>query len=161
MPKGHLSGKTALVTGGGSGIGRETARALAAAGCRVAIAGRTEARLRETCDLAGRDAGLLFQACDVADPAQVRTLVEWATRQLGRIDILVGRPPVLIRNGGSIPLVSTFMEQLKVDCLLLGFGLPDDNTHSPNEKFSLRDFHRGIKTSAHLWWELQTAVARL
>ncbi len=65
-----------------------------------------------------------------------------------------GKPPVFIRNGGSIPVVSTFMEQLRVDCLLLGFGLPDDNTHSPNEKLSLRDFHRGIKTSAHLWQEL-------
>jgi acetylornithine deacetylase/succinyl-diaminopimelate desuccinylase-like protein len=65
-----------------------------------------------------------------------------------------GREPVFIRNGGSIPVVNTFREELKVDCLLLGFGLPDDNTHSPNEKFSLKDYHRGIKTSAHLWQEL-------
>jgi acetylornithine deacetylase/succinyl-diaminopimelate desuccinylase-like protein len=65
-----------------------------------------------------------------------------------------GREPVFIRSGGSIPVVHTFREELKVDCLLLGFGLPDDNTHSPNEKFSLRDYHRGIKTSAHLWPEL-------
>jgi succinyl-diaminopimelate desuccinylase len=65
-----------------------------------------------------------------------------------------GREPVFIRNGGSIPVVSTFRDELQVDCLLLGFGLPDDNTHGPNEKFSLQDFHRGIKTSAHLWQEL-------
>ncbi len=68
-----------------------------------------------------------------------------------------GKPPVFIRNGGSIPVVSTFRQELKVDCLLLGFGLPDDNTHSPNEKFSLRDYHRGIRTSAHLWAELAGA----
>jgi succinyl-diaminopimelate desuccinylase len=43
---------------------------------------------------------------------------------------------------------------LGVDCLLLGFGLPDDNTHSPNEKFNLRDYHRGTLTSAQLWQEL-------
>jgi succinyl-diaminopimelate desuccinylase len=43
---------------------------------------------------------------------------------------------------------------LGVDTLLLGWGLDDDNTHSPNEKFSLADFHRGIKASAHLWNEL-------
>ncbi len=62
-----------------------------------------------------------------------------------------GRPPVFIREGGSIPIVNVFHEKLEVDTLLLGWGQDDDNTHSPNEKFSLADFHRGIKTSAHLW----------
>lgn len=65
-----------------------------------------------------------------------------------------GRRPVFIREGGSIPIVSTFRERLGVDTLLLGWGLDDDNTHSPNEKFHLADFHRGIKASAHLWQEL-------
>jgi succinyl-diaminopimelate desuccinylase len=62
-----------------------------------------------------------------------------------------GRPPVFIREGGSIPVVTTFHEKLGIDTLLLGWGQDDDNTHSPNEKFSLADFHRGIKTSAYLW----------
>jgi succinyl-diaminopimelate desuccinylase len=62
-----------------------------------------------------------------------------------------GRPPVFIREGGSIPIVTLFHQKLGVDTLLLGWGQDDDNTHSPNEKFSLADFHRGIKTSAHLW----------
>ncbi len=62
-----------------------------------------------------------------------------------------GRPPVFIREGGSIPVVTVFHEKLGVDTLLLGWGQDDDNTHSPNEKFSLADFHRGIKTSAYLW----------
>jgi succinyl-diaminopimelate desuccinylase len=65
-----------------------------------------------------------------------------------------GRPPVYIREGGSIPVVSTFHERLGVDTLLLGWGQNDDNTHSPNEKFCLADFHRGIKASAYLWQEL-------
>jgi succinyl-diaminopimelate desuccinylase len=65
-----------------------------------------------------------------------------------------GRPPVFIREGGSIPIVTTFSERLKVDTLLLGWGLDDDNTHSPNEKFSLADYHRGTRASAHLWHEL-------
>lgn len=65
-----------------------------------------------------------------------------------------GRKPVLIREGGSIPVVSTFRERLGVDTLLLGWGLNDDNTHSPNEKFCLADFHRGIRASAALWGEL-------
>ncbi|HEY5311565.1 MAG TPA: dipeptidase [Pirellulales bacterium] len=65
-----------------------------------------------------------------------------------------GRRPVYIREGGSIPVVSTFHDRLGVDTLLLGWGLNDDNTHGPNEKFSLADFHRGIKASAYLWQEL-------
>lgn len=65
-----------------------------------------------------------------------------------------GRPPVFIREGGSIPVVSTFRELLGIDTLLLGWGQNDDNTHSPNEKFCLADFHRGIKASAALWNEL-------
>ncbi|HET6881550.1 MAG TPA: dipeptidase [Pirellulales bacterium] len=69
-----------------------------------------------------------------------------------------GRAPVYIREGGSIPVVSTFRQQLGVDTLLLGWGLNDDNTHSPNEKFRLVDFHRGIKASARLWEELGQPV---
>jgi acetylornithine deacetylase/succinyl-diaminopimelate desuccinylase-like protein len=65
-----------------------------------------------------------------------------------------GVKPVFIREGGSIPVVSTFHEKLGVDTLLLGWGQNDDNTHSPNEKFCIADFHRGIKASASLWQEL-------
>ncbi len=65
-----------------------------------------------------------------------------------------GCPPVFIREGGSIPIVTTFHEKLGIDTLLLGWGQDDDNTHGPNEKFSLADFHRGIRASTHLWNEL-------
>ena len=51
-------------------------------------------------------------------------------------------------------IVGTFARELEADVLLLGWGLDDDNTHSPNEKFNLGDFHRGIKASAALWGEL-------
>jgi acetylornithine deacetylase/succinyl-diaminopimelate desuccinylase-like protein len=65
-----------------------------------------------------------------------------------------GRPPVFIREGGSIPVVGLLKTNLGVDTLLLGWGQNDDNLHGPNEKFSLADFHRGIKASAHLLAEL-------
>jgi len=70
------------------------------------------------------------------------------------IEYSFGKKPVFIREGGSIPVVTTFSQQLGVDTLLLGWGLDDDNTHSPNEKFNLDDYHRGIRASARLWQEL-------
>ncbi|MFZ5828489.1 MAG: M20/M25/M40 family metallo-hydrolase, partial [Planctomycetota bacterium] len=70
------------------------------------------------------------------------------------IEHAFGRRPVYIREGGSIPVVSTFHDLLKVDTLLLGWGQDDDNTHSPNEHFRLEDFHRGTRASARLWEEL-------
>ena len=57
-------------------------------------------------------------------------------------------------KAGSIPIVTTFSQELKADVLLLGWGQNDDNTHSPNEKFSLDDYHRGTLASAQLWQEL-------
>ena len=65
-----------------------------------------------------------------------------------------GQAPVFTRTGGSIPVVLSFRELLGIDTLLLGWGLDDDNPHSPNEKFSLDDFYRGIRSSAWLWKEL-------
>jgi acetylornithine deacetylase/succinyl-diaminopimelate desuccinylase-like protein len=65
-----------------------------------------------------------------------------------------GRAPVYIREGGSIPIVTTFTHKLGADALLLGWGQNDDNTHSPNEKFNLDDYHRGTLASAQLWEEL-------
>ena len=72
------------------------------------------------------------------------------------IEIGFGKRPVFIREGGSIPIVSTFAEKLKADVLLLGWGQNDDNLHSPNERFSLADFHHGIRASAALWDALAT-----
>lgn len=57
-----------------------------------------------------------------------------------------GVRPVFMREGGSIPVVASFQNVLKVPVILMGFGLPDDNAHGPNEKFSLDCFQRGIKT---------------
>jgi succinyl-diaminopimelate desuccinylase len=70
------------------------------------------------------------------------------------IGIGFGRAPVYIREGGSIPIVTTFTRELGADALLLGWGQNDDNTHSPNEKFNLDDYHRGTLSSACLWEEL-------
>ncbi|MBI1348343.1 dipeptidase [bacterium] len=62
--------------------------------------------------------------------------------------------PVLIREGGSIPVVSTLKQILGVDTLLLGWGLNTDNLHSPDEHFTIADFHRGIASGAALWSQI-------
>jgi acetylornithine deacetylase/succinyl-diaminopimelate desuccinylase-like protein len=59
-----------------------------------------------------------------------------------------GREPIYVREGGSIPIAAMFNEVLNVPVVLMGFGLPDDNLHSPNEKYSLTQFYRGIRTVA-------------
>lgn len=64
------------------------------------------------------------------------------------------QPAVLIREGGSIPIVASMVDCLGADVLLLGWGLDDDGAHSPNEKFKIQDFHRGIQASSRLWHEL-------
>jgi acetylornithine deacetylase/succinyl-diaminopimelate desuccinylase-like protein len=58
------------------------------------------------------------------------------------------KPPFYTREGGSIPVVADFQQLLKAEAVLLGFGLPDDNLHAPNEKFDLVQFDNGLKTSA-------------
>ncbi len=58
---------------------------------------------------------------------------------------------VFIRSGGSIPIVGDFQNVLKIPTLMMGFGLPDDNLHAPNEKFHIPNFHRGIESIARLF----------
>lgn len=71
------------------------------------------------------------------------------------IEIGFGKAPVFIREGGSIPIVNLLKEMLGCEgILLLGWGSPDDGAHSPNERFSLADFHRGIRSAAALLFEL-------
>jgi acetylornithine deacetylase/succinyl-diaminopimelate desuccinylase-like protein len=65
-----------------------------------------------------------------------------------------GRKPVFTREGGSIPVVSTFQELLGLPSVLFGVGLPDENAHAPNEKLDLGNFHNGIIASAFLYEEI-------
>src|SRR3954468_12805306 len=65
-----------------------------------------------------------------------------------------GRKPVFTREGGSIPVVSTFQEELGLPSVLFGVGLPDENAHAPNEKLDVSNFHNGIIASAFLYEEV-------
>jgi len=65
-----------------------------------------------------------------------------------------GAKPVLVRGGGSIPVVGLLKKVLGVDTLLVGFGLPGDRIHSPNERFDLDCLHNGSRTAAVLYERL-------
>jgi acetylornithine deacetylase/succinyl-diaminopimelate desuccinylase-like protein len=65
-----------------------------------------------------------------------------------------GQTPVFSREGGSIPVVSTFQEELGVPSVLFGVGLPDENAHAPDEKLDLGNFHNGVIASAYLYQEI-------
>jgi len=70
------------------------------------------------------------------------------------IELGFGRKPVFTREGGSIPVVSTFQEELGLPSVLFGVGLPDENAHAPNEKLDVGNFHNGIIASAILYQEI-------
>jgi acetylornithine deacetylase/succinyl-diaminopimelate desuccinylase-like protein len=59
-----------------------------------------------------------------------------------------GVETVYMRSGGSIPIVGLFQQHLGIASVMIGFGLPDDNLHAPNEKFHLPNFYSGIKAVA-------------
>ena len=62
-----------------------------------------------------------------------------------------GKPTVFIRSGGSVPIVGDFAKHLGIPTVMMGFGLPDDGLHSPNEKYNLENYYKGIMTIAHFF----------
>ena len=80
------------------------------------------------------------------DPIVVSTnnsFVRAATEAMAEV---FGKQTVFVRGGGSIPIVGDFVRELNTPTVMMGFGLPDDNLHAPNEKFHLANFHRGIES---------------
>lgn len=71
-----------------------------------------------------------------------------------------GKKPLYQREGGSIPIVVQFKKLLGLDTVLLGFGLPDENAHAPNEFLNLDNFFCGIKTVAHFYNELPNYIKK-
>jgi acetylornithine deacetylase/succinyl-diaminopimelate desuccinylase-like protein len=65
-----------------------------------------------------------------------------------------GVAPVFVRSGGTIPVVNHFREILGIPSVLMGFALPDDGLHAPNEKFHLPTFFKAIATSMHFLTEV-------
>jgi acetylornithine deacetylase/succinyl-diaminopimelate desuccinylase-like protein len=98
---------------------------------------------------------LAFTRMSGAKPAMVQ-LEHPAVRAAARaLERAFGVAPLYQREGGTIPVVSTFAEELGAPALLLGFGLADDHLHAPNERFLIDNYVKGIETVALLWDELR------
>src|ERR1044071_2303802 len=104
-----------------------------------------------------RPVGMKIQPGHGAEPYLVSPTSAHAQAALRALKSAFGNEPVLLREGGSIPIVNDFKKILGADTLLLGLALPDDNAHSPNEKFDLDCFAKGQLMAANLWQELAKA----
>jgi acetylornithine deacetylase/succinyl-diaminopimelate desuccinylase-like protein len=87
------------------------------------------------------------------DPIVISTDNEFVAKATEAMRTVFARETVFVRGGGSIPIVGDFIRELGIPTILMGFGLPDDNLHAPNEKFNLSNFHRGIESIVR-WLEL-------
>ncbi len=80
------------------------------------------------------------------DPIVISTENPYVRAATDAMQAVFGKDTVFVRSGGSIPIVGDFERHLKIPTLMMGFGLPDDNLHAPNEKFHLQNFHDGIQS---------------
>ncbi len=149
------------LTSGYQGAGNKTivpAWASAKITCRL-VPNQNPARIRKAvCDhlkkICPPSVRLEIEAGHGAEAYLVSPISAQAQAALRALREAFGHEPVLMREGGSIPIVNDFKKVLGADTLLLGLGLPEDNAHSPNEKFDLDCFENGQRMSALLWREL-------
>ena len=80
------------------------------------------------------------------EPIVVSTDNDYVRAATAAMAEVFGKETVFVRGGGSIPIVGDFVRELGIPTVMMGFGLPDDNLHAPNEKFHLANFHRGIES---------------
>ncbi len=122
-------------------------------GGKAVIPARALAKLsfRLVPDQDPKEIDLLFRVTtDISHPAIRAAVVAYRNG--------FGASPVFLRSGGSIPVVNTFQETLGIPTVLMGFALPDDGMHAPNEKFHLPNFYSGIMTSM---WFLSEVASQL
>jgi acetylornithine deacetylase/succinyl-diaminopimelate desuccinylase-like protein len=139
--------------GGFIGAGAKTvipAKAVAKVSMRLVPAmtpAETFARYKEyVLSLTPRGITLDVRLIHSGDPIVVSTDNAYIRTASSSLSKVWGKETVYIRSGGSIPIVGDFERHLKIPTVMMGFGLPDDNLHAPNEKFKLENFDRGIES---------------
>jgi acetylornithine deacetylase/succinyl-diaminopimelate desuccinylase-like protein len=95
-----------------------------------------------------------FEAFGMSPGVEIAADTPWVKAASAALQEEYGRPAVMTGSGGSIPVVEQIKRTLGLDSLMMGFGLDDDQIHSPNEKFEMRCFHRGTRSHALLLGKL-------
>jgi acetylornithine deacetylase/succinyl-diaminopimelate desuccinylase-like protein len=101
-----------------------------------------------------KDAKLEFTVFGAGPGIEIPTDSRFVQAASAALEEEYGKPAVMIGCGGSIPVVETLQRELGLDSLLMGFGLNDDQVHSPNEKFDVRCFRHGTNSHARLLGKL-------
>ncbi len=96
------------------------------------------------------DATATFLCHSASSGIEIDAEQPWVRAALEVLSAEYGRPAILMGCGGSIPVVNSLKQVLGIDALLIGFGLDDDQVHSPNEKFEQQCFYKGIRSHARL-----------
>jgi acetylornithine deacetylase/succinyl-diaminopimelate desuccinylase-like protein len=96
------------------------------------------------------DARAEFEVFSGSPGIEVDTDKPWVKAAQAALAEEYGKQPLMMGSGGSIPVVTSLRKVLGIDALLMGFGLDDDQVHSPNEKFEQRCFHHGIRSHVRL-----------
>jgi acetylornithine deacetylase/succinyl-diaminopimelate desuccinylase-like protein len=96
--------------------------------------------------LAPRGIQLSIRQWSMADPIVIGTNNRFVQASKDAMREVFNKETVFIRSGGSVPIVADFEKHLGVPTVMMGFGLPDDNLHAPNEKFHIPNFYRGIES---------------
>jgi acetylornithine deacetylase/succinyl-diaminopimelate desuccinylase-like protein len=96
--------------------------------------------------LVPRGIELKIKSFSMADPIVINTDNKFVKASTAAMKDVFHKETVFIRSGGSIPIVADFEKNLKIPSVMMGFGLPDDNLHAPNEKFHIPNFYRGIES---------------
>jgi acetylornithine deacetylase/succinyl-diaminopimelate desuccinylase-like protein len=151
------------IWGGYTGEGSKTviaAEAHAKLSCRL-VPGQDPARVAEgirrfVADRLPADCTAEVDILNTTPGIEVPGDSRWVQAARAALSAEYGRPAVLMGSGGSIPVVESLKRLLGLDSLLVGFGLNDDQVHSPNEKFELRCLHKGARSHARLLAELAT-----
>ncbi|MGO4516634.1 dipeptidase [Terriglobus sp. 2YAB30_2] len=137
--------------GGFTGAGAKTvipAKALAKVSMRLVpnmtSAGAYEKYAAYVQKIAPRGVTVETRLIHSGEPVVIGTENPFVQKAVNAMHEIWKKDTVFIRGGGSIPIVGEFERYLKVPVILMGFGLPDDNLHAPNEKFHIANFYRGI-----------------
>jgi acetylornithine deacetylase/succinyl-diaminopimelate desuccinylase-like protein len=141
------------IVGGFTGAGAKTvipAKATAKISMRLVPSMKPEIAFRQFNDyvqtLRPEGVSVEVRLIHSGEPSVIPTDNPWiraATRAMKKV---WNKDTVFIRSGGSIPIVGDFERNLKIPSVMMGFGLPDDGLHAPNEKFHIPNFHRGIES---------------